>query len=958
MPLETLILIFTAGLMAYATVQHATSALENPIDKVQFIFAGITALIIPFAFFQILMMQATTESDFIWALKANLSAGLLIGALLPWFAAIYTQRKTLWHWVLSLASLSLAIANLWQPYSLQYNLFSGISSKQMPWGETYTDGIGTSGSLSYVAATVVVLIYIYCLYAFWRHYRHKCRWVDLILFLAFTLSFIATIIGILIRLSILDWILPGPVGFIGMVLAMSIALSINKNHRLQSSEKRFRTLIEQSSFGIQLVSVHGNIELTNPAWQKMRGLIANDFDQGPISRDHYVLRQGLMPFIHRGFAGESVDIPPLRWETPEPNAEYHSNATRWIQTKIGPIRDENGSVSHIILVHEDVTEEQQVETAIHKIAAGVASPSDQQFFQQMVVSLVELFHVDAAFIGALDETDPQKLTTLALYSGGTLQENLRNYPFDAKFNCLNPNQQLADVSDAPAVCPVPDLLAQIGIQHYRCAMLCDNKNEPTGLLVLLNRSPANLSKINPDILAIFVARAGAEVQQIKADQHIRQLAYEDYLTGLSNRALFHQRLSQTLAEARSSMHLGALLLIDLDHFKTINDALGHDVGDDVLKAVAIRTKEATDEKTLLARFGGDEFVALMLLDTTVIDTAEQLASKTAKHILDALKAPLSVNGRDFSVGASIGVVVFPQENETELDILRHADMALYKAKKHGRNNVQLFNPSLQIAATTRLKLEEGLRAAVGNNELSLNYQPQVNIDGCCIGVEALLRWHHPELGVVSPDEFIPIAEETGLIHPIGLWVLEQACKDLSRWHENGIPFQGHMAVNVSPWQLISTNFVNEIKQIVEQYPLDPKRIMLEVTESTLLHNRYESIAKLEQLRHLGFKISLDDFGTGYSSLSYLKDIPLDQLKIDKSFIDELEKTDDEQPLLASIYAIGIHMHLAIIAEGVETQNQCERLISMGGKAFQGYLFSKPLTELDLIAWLRGTQRTR
>ena len=958
MPLETLFLFFTAGLMAYATIQHATSALEPPIDKVQFVFAAMTALMIPFSILQVLMMQAQSESGYIWALKANLSTALLFATLLPWFIALYTELKSRWHWGLSLALLTLAIVNLWQPYSLQYSEFSGITSTQLPWGENYTKGIGKNGILAYLTATITILVYIHGLLAFWHHYRRLRRWLDLGLFLALILFLAATIMGILVRLSILDWVLPGPLGFIAMVLIMSIALSISTRHRLKTSEKRFRTLVEQSSFGIQIVSVNGELELTNPAWQSMIGLGANDFEQGPITLDHYVQQQGLLPYIKQGFAGESVDTPPLQWTLPSTIDTLQDQQTRWIHTKINPIRDEKGSVSHIILIHEDVTEEQQIENAIHRIAAGVASPSDTQFFQQMASNLTELFHIDAAFIGAIDEQDSEKVTTLALFSQEASPAN-DHYRLSEELICPNGEQKSSYLlSNHLANFPLLTLLNDTGTPHYLGAILCDSSGQAIGLLALLNRSSVQLTGVNPDILAIFVARASAELQQMRADQRILRMAYDDYLTGLSNRAFFHERLSQTLSEAQSSGNLGALLLIDLDHFKTINDALGHDVGDAVLRAVATRIKDVTGEKVLLARFGGDEFVVLMPQNTTLIEVAEQQARDTAQHILDTLKAPLSVGGRAFSVGASIGIVVFPQQDETELDILRHADMALYKAKNHGRGNIQSFIPALQVAAATRLKLEEGLRGAIANNELSLNYQPQVDVNGRCIGAEALLRWHHPELGAVSPDEFIPIAEETGLIHPIGRWVFEQACKDLSHWLEEDLPFLGHLSVNVSPWQFIASGFIDEIRNSVEKHKVDPRYLMLELTESTLLQDRQETITKLELLRNLGFQIALDDFGTGYSSLAYLKDLPLDQLKIDKSFIDELGITGSKQPLVESMYAIGLHMRLAVIAEGVETERQRALLVEMGGKNFQGYLFSKPLTESDFTAWLTATQRPR
>lgn len=588
--------------------------------------------------------------------------------------------------------------------------------------------------------------------------------------------------------------------------------------------------------------------------------------------------------------------------------------------------------------------------SLQQIANGISSGTDNDFYQKIVLNLAKLFRADMAFIGILDEFNPGQITTLALYAQGSIRPNMSYAIAGMPCEQVIGHQTRYFSLEPQARFPFGQLLSECGARAYLGAPLQGPHGEPLGLIVLINRKSMEISKQQGEILEIFTARANAELQRIRAEAHIRRLAYEDQLTGMANRSLLVDRLSEALSWAGKSGTYGALLLIDLDHFKTINDALGHHIGDDLLKAVSQRLKAAVEEDVLLARLGGDEFVALINPETTRISAAEERANELAHRILDILQAPLFFGERSFTIGASIGGVIFPKAEDSAQDILRHADMALYKAKDCGRGNTQFFVPAMQTAATVRMQLEEGLRLAIVNQELELYYQPQVNASGQLVGTEALLRWNHPQMGVISPAEFIPIAEETGLIHSIGHWVFNQACIQLDGWLEQGLPFFGHLAINVSPWQFIERDFVDRIREIISLYEIDPRYLMLEVTESALLYDRIETIDKLKTFRNIGFQISLDDFGTGYSSLSYLKDLPLDQIKIDKSFIDELDDRN-EHPLIESILVIGRQVGLVVIAEGVETEKQHNRLIEMGGDGFQGYLFSRPLPEKEFVQWI-------
>jgi diguanylate cyclase (GGDEF)-like protein len=448
------------------------------------------------------------------------------------------------------------------------------------------------------------------------------------------------------------------------------------------------------------------------------------------------------------------------------------------------------------------------------------------------------------------------------------------------------------------------------------------------------------------------------MERSRVEAQIRSMASRDDLTQLANRAALRDHLSATLKHASATGQYGGMLLMDLDYFKTINDALGHDVGDDVLREVAVRLRSAIANSQIgsgfVARLGGDEFVIVAAKIGSTRPLAERGIRQLAEYVAQQMGRPLIVGQRVFNVGVSTGAALFPEEGIDDLRLLRRADMALYTAKNGGRSGFQLFQSDMQAAADRRLSLEKGIRAALDNGELHLQFQPQVNVVGRMIGAEALLRWQHPELGDIAPEVFVPIAEETGVIHRIGEWVLRQACQRLAMWQREDIPFIGHLAINVSQWQLHHPEYLSQLTVTLDAHALRP-RLLLEITESSLLRSTAETIEKLAALRAMGIKIALDDFGTGYSSLAYLKSMSLDQLKIDKVFIEQMAR-DDERPLVESIVAIARNLNLNVVAEGVETESQRQRLTAMGCTGFQGYLFSQPLNADQFVVWMQNNSQ--
>jgi diguanylate cyclase (GGDEF)-like protein len=605
-------------------------------------------------------------------------------------------------------------------------------------------------------------------------------------------------------------------------------------------------------------------------------------------------------------------------------------------------------------LRREIDQRVKTEQAIRHIAAGVSSETGDLFFQRLVVELAQLFNADYAFIGMLDERQPHTVNTLAVCAFGKIAGKISYSTEDTPcanviglHTCVYPqgvSQQF----------PEDQLLREMSAESYIGTPLSGATGQPLGLIVVLDGKPMADTKLVVDILEIFAARAAAEIQRLTAESQLRLMAYQDYLTGMANRAQFHDHLATTIAHAQRDGSFGAMLLIDLDHFKTINDALSHDVGDQVLKEIARRLLAIGADHAFVARLGGDEFVAVLRTLSASQHESALAARQLAEAVMKELSGPITVGEHVLNVGASIGIAPFPHKESTSLDTLRQADMALYRAKNLGRSTIQFYAPPMQAAADERLQLEKGLRAALAQNQFTLHFQPQLDAAGRAIGAEALLRWHHPQLGDVPPTAFIPVAEETGLIHAIGAWVFDQACECLNRWLHNGVPFTGRLAINVSPWQFTRPDFVRQIGQILARRGVDPKRLTLEITETALLYDVNETIEKLKALRTIGLMISLDDFGTGYSSLAYLKTLPLDELKIDRAFVSELSGKLNHA-LIESMLSVGGHMALHIIAEGVESSMQREVLVAMGCERFQGFYFSHPLAENDFLPWLAANR---
>lgn len=452
---------------------------------------------------------------------------------------------------------------------------------------------------------------------------------------------------------------------------------------------------------------------------------------------------------------------------------------------------------------------------------------------------------------------------------------------------------------------------------------------------------------------VFVAIVQDITERRQSEERLHHLAHYDTLTDLPNRVLLQDRLNQAMREADRLERLVAVMFLDLDHFKTINDTLGHDIGDALLKAAAERLQASVRPGDTISRLGGDEF-GISLANVAHVDDVARVAQK----ILEQFISPFRIGGRDLFISPSIGITLYPLDEKDAESLLKDADIAMYRAKELGRNQFQFYTPELNVRAARRLELETGLRQALERQEFILHYQPLVDMrTGRIRGMEALLRWQHPEFGLIPPLDFIPLAEETGLIVSIGEWVLKTACAQIKAWHDTGFPAL-QVAVNLSSKQLRDKNLIVVVKQALKEAGIEARYLDLELTESVLMQDMDLAVTILKELKAVGVSFSLDDFGTGYSSLGYLKRFPIDYLKVDRSFVHDITTDSFGAGLVQAIIAMANVLNIKVIAEGVETQEQLELLRRYGCDITQGYYCSKPLAVETFTELLQDWDRLR
>ncbi|MFF7709730.1 EAL domain-containing protein [Pseudomonas sp. NPDC007930] len=582
----------------------------------------------------------------------------------------------------------------------------------------------------------------------------------------------------------------------------------------------------------------------------------------------------------------------------------------WSLVVIDALRDEAGNLLGFAKVTRDITERRQAQEVTEKQKDELAKLSS--FLDVIIANIPSAVIVQDAVSRNVLLANRQAQALFGTQGDRLVGEQLQNLLAPSVAEYL---EQVADeaMRTQDAYRDEENLQTAHGVRTLRTSGQVIPGADPRSRYVLL---------ISDDI-----------TDERAASEQIQHLAHHDTLTGLPNRILFRQRLDQTLATPLPRRPCTAVMCLDMDNFKVVNDALGHAVGDALLRALALRLRPELRDPDILARLGGDEFAVVLpgLRDA-------QSAALSAQRLIDAVRAPFLIDGHTVSVGLSIGIAVAPYDHDNSEQLLRRADMALYEAKRNGRNRYEYFRLDMDEAARKRRSIEMDLREAIAQQQLELYYQPITDMSRTRVtGYEALLRWQHPLNGLVMPMDFIPIAEETGLIHEVGTLALHQACREAMGWNDDQT-----VAVNLSPIQFKNDRLLEVVRSALEESGLPPHRLELEITESVLLDNTDGNIQTLQALKELGVRIALDDFGTGYSSLSYLRSFPFDKIKIDKSFIHDMQQSRESLAIIRAITGMSRSLEIQITAEGVETAEQYARLREEGCSHFQGYLFGKPV----------------
>lgn len=1004
--LASLVYLLLTGMLLQAGLTHLVVGLRAGRDRRRVLIAVVSLCAALLLVGSVWRDGASSIDQMGRALRFNVAV-IAVGCIaLVWFGRAYAGFRSSWlPWSYSAAGIGLILLDLSRPHGITFEQIQALREYAVPFGPPARAPVGIAGTWLWPATLWGVLGLGYMAFAAahtWYRQRQATSLLILVLSLALPLSVLRDVAA---RADSQATIVIGPIALallvltVGMVFGLELSRQRNRS-RLELAAGRQRADDQRAAI-LRLLSIEAVQQADLPAvLQAMTRELAETLAVDRVGvwlysedgtrlqcrslyqlgqqrwLENHVLQVADFPRYFAALAKSgriSVDDASAAPELEELWEGYLrplgigamldagiNLGGRWIGVlcleHVGSPRawqaDEQAFVgTAAAMVAELVADAERARTerAIRSIAAGVANSPQDRFYIQIVSNLAQLFDAEIAYVGVLDG-DGQQISTLACWVDDKQQANF-NYELQG-----TPCEQVVSGGGCvypSGVCvqfPDDDLLQQMGADGYVAAPFFDAEGKQLGLVGVIKRSPLDVNENTAGILNIFAARCGAEIRRQRSEEHVRQLAFTDYLTGLGTRARMYEYLNGLLDKLRNSGEHAALLLLDLDHFKTINDALSHDIGDEVLRSVGRRLQSAVDAEVLLARLGGDEFALVKQSRSRLRKQAEREAIELGQRLLSILEEPLFVGERSFNLGASLGVVVFPDNGETTRDLFRHAEVALYRAKSLGRGRLQMYLPTLQTAAANRLKLEEGLRRALAESQLELYYQPKVDVDMQVVGAEALLRWSHPDLGSVSPADFIPVAEETGLIISIGRWVVDRTLESIARWQNDGVPFEGSVAINISAWQLAQPDFAEMVSDCARFHAVEPQRITLEVTETAVLQDMRDVVHKLKALREQGFRISLDDFGTGYSSLSHLRDLPLDEIKIDRAFVIEVED-ETVHPLVESMIAIGGHMNLDVVAEGVDSELKRERLTRMGCRQFQGYLISRPLPEQAFLWWL-------
>ena len=903
-------LYILAGAIAYAMLFSLVAPAGRRDAPALHAFAATCLFAALVAAFAARMAAASSDAQFLRALKSNLDCLVLTALAYSVFIARYARldaraSRTAFA-AYALVCAVLIAANEVRPYGLQYARFNGITRLPLPWHESIVTGLGRSGAWTYLTIAAVEGVVPYALIVLLGLYRRTRDRSALWMLAALAILVPFAVEGALVRLSILHGFAAGPVGILIVVVVTGATLSQETKRKLLDSEERFRVLFEHSPFAMVVVEPgSGRILEANAVAIELSG-----YDAGELARK--TLRELTLPEETSEAMARFAELSSGRVDQLRSERRFVHKDGRILITRfaVSTLKDSAGEVSRLICCFSDVTERKLAEDRLRESEMRLRtlieqSPLAISFSRDGITLEVNAHYVSMFGYASADEVSGTPLLQRIAPSHRAEMQDL--------------------IERRRGGLPAPTTYETVGLRR-------DGSEFP--LFVSTKRIELADGALTMSFLMDFTERQQAE-------ERIRHLAFFDQLTQLPNRELLQERVDRALATSARTGRYGALLLLNLDNFKNVNDTVGHAAGDALLQQTAARLSAEVRAGGLLARGDGDEFI-LLLENLAAQPLAAAAQAKTfGLKMVHAVSGSYTLPDGTIHVSCSVGAAILAG-HQTAKDLIKQANIALHQAKKSGRNELRFFDPRMQESVSARATLEGELRQAIAASQFTLYYQVQVDESGRELGAEALLRWNHPERGLISPGEFIALAEETHLIVPIGEWVMDAACARLAAWRRNARTRELSMAVNVSSLQFQQPEFAVHVLGCMRRHGIDPRKLKLELTETLLQGDLERTVSTMNLLKAEGVQFALDDFGTGYSSLQYLKRLPLDQLKIDRSFVHDIASDPNDRAIVSTIIGIAGHLALDVIAEGVETNAQLEVLRECGCTRYQGYLFGRPV----------------
>ncbi|SDI50544.1 sensor domain-containing protein [Pseudomonas panipatensis] len=730
-------------------------------------------------------------------------------------------------------------------------------------------------------------------------------------------------------------------------IATDITERLQQQRAQQERLKLLSLVADVSDTAVVICNAHARIAYTNAGFERTFGwrddevqgrnpveLLAPQLDAQSIAQLHAEL-----------YGGRSLQREEI--VTGKQGQRY------WAKITSNPIFDDAGRLQHTVTLLTDITQAKMHEALQHQVLEAMAR--EQPLTEILELICLEVERIAPEITASILAVDEQGLLH-SLASPSLPQEYSRQLNGlsigPAVGSCgtaawRNEAVRVDNIAEDPLWADFLHLALPVGIIGCWSTPIRNSQGRPIGTFAFYFRQPRNAAYelFHQRLVDACAHLCALALERENARQRIRQLAFYDGLTGLPNRSLLQAKADQAIAAASRNDEQLAVLFIDLDRFKQVNDSLGHPAGDELLRQVAARMQQELRASDIAGRLSGDEFVVVLP------QCDAEHATDTVERIQALLSQPISIAQTNLSISASVGIAMYPSDGRDMETLLHRSDMAMYQAKSSGRGCFSFFSGEMNKLAQERLALETALREALQKNQLHLHYQPQIELNsGRLYGVEALARWTHPQLGEISPARFIPLAEECGLVADLGRWALREACRQLSDWRAKGLVVPA-VAVNLSPTSFHNLDLPRMIADTLRSHRLAPEDLTLELTENILLDTNPSTMKTIEEVHAQGIRLSMDDFGTGYSSLSYLRRLPVSELKLDRSFVADLEHDEAARALSSAILGIGKSLHLTVVAEGVETDTQNCRLQEQGYPVAQGYLFSPPLAPAALEHWL-------